>query len=105
MEWENDQNAMALLGFYAGSGNSAQTRRNADSWLADAQAENSSTEADGQKWEIAEHATLIALGYLDIVSTELSMRGKPMGYKITPPGLLKVANGTHQELGLDLDRG
>lgn len=105
MEWENDPKALALLGHYVACEVTAQPRREAEAWLAFSQAENAPLEPDSHPWEIIEHATLIALGYLDLVSTESSPRGKPIGYKITAPGLLKTAHWTNQDGVVDSDKG
>ncbi len=105
MEWENSPKAIALLGHYVACEGPAQPRREAEAWMAFSQAEKAPLEPDRHTWEITEHATLIALGYLDLVSTESSPRGKPMGYKITVPGLAKAAYWTNQDSVVDSDNG
>ncbi len=105
MEWESDPKAMSLLGHYFPSEGTAQPRKEADAYLAFSQAENSPNDPDRHNWEITGHAALIALGYLEMVSTESSPRGKPMGYKITAPGLLKATQWATQEPEGSSDKG
>ena len=97
MEWESDPNVLALLDHYTGQGAGVFSRRDTEGWLESSQEKPHQTEPDPSSWEITSHAAMLALGWLEIASTESSPRGKPSGYKVTPAALLKRIPNPDQE--------
>lgn len=105
IEWENDPRALALLDSYTGQGSTAIPRRDTESWLEASKDQIPQTEPDPSAWEITSHAALIALGWIEIASTEASARGKPSGYKVTAQGLLKKPQKPNQDNSVDAIKG
>lgn len=98
MEWENDPKVLALLDHYASNGSGAQPRRELEGWLEDSKELVPQSEPNLDSWEITSHAALIALGWIEIATTEASPRGKPLGYKVGSIAQLKRISKLNHEL-------
>ncbi len=106
MEWESDPKALALLDYYICKGPGPQPRRDTEGWLEDhPNILSPQTEPNPAAWEITSHAALIALGWIEIVTTEAGPRGKPSGYKVTSIAQPKRVTKSDQELGEEVDKG
>lgn len=106
MEWENDPKALALLDHYVCKGPGPQPRRDTEGWLESTNIYSPQTEPDPAAWEITSHAALIALGWIEIITTEAGPRGKPSGYKVSSTAQPKRGTKSDQELvGEEVARG
>lgn len=105
MEWETDPKALALLDHYSGQGSGVLARRDTEGWLETSKEQVPQTEPDPSSWEITSHAALIALGWIEIATTEASPRGKPSGYKVSSNALLKRMPKTDQESVPEVAKG